>query len=67
MDIIQSETNRGKKSVIFDDHTYRFSFGEVWKCTLEAKFPDKNTSWQLVASFVPERLVIFTSILVILW
>jgi hypothetical protein len=55
MDIIQSETNRGKKSVIFDDHTYRFSFGEVWKCTLEAKFPDKNTSWQLVASFVPEQ------------
>ena len=25
MDIIQSETNGGKKSVIFDDHTYRLS------------------------------------------
>jgi hypothetical protein len=25
MDIIQSETNRDKKSVIFDDHTYRLS------------------------------------------
>ena len=25
MDIIQSDTNGGKKSVIFDDHTYRLS------------------------------------------
>ena len=85
MDIIQSETNRGKKSINFNDHTYRLSnvlkmetsrtdvpkkklqiWDEVrkkrriffWRsmvCTLEAKFPDKNTSWQLVASFVPEQ------------
>ena len=25
MDIIQSETNRGKNSINFDDHTYRLS------------------------------------------
>ena len=34
MDIIQSETNRGKKSVIFDDHTYRLSNGDKsYRCT----------------------------------
>jgi hypothetical protein len=47
MGIIQSETNRGKKSVIFDDHIYRLSNvlkngDKSYRCTQNNATPESE-------------------------